>query len=240
MYLTPLNIKPNGNEPEYFDWEVFFTDESSSRLVNRLSFEESRRLITKARAHLKENKFKLAFILNKMMLQLLKGREPRQPKILELGAATGFLTRWFIEQYGGSGVLVDKSHASHQAFLTLKEPLQNTTYLNKDIFELDLDPAFGLVCSFGLIEHFKDKKPVMDIHKKFLAPGGNIIILVPLDTPLTRTFMELHPEMNLGYRELLSEKEFKGILSQAELRILRLECSFGYSYDFIGALCTHK
>ena len=101
---------------------------------------------------------------------------------------------------------------------------------------MELAERFDLVCSFGLIEHFIDKRPVLEIHRKFIAPGGVIVIIVPMDTPLTRAFFELHPELNLGYRELLKEKEFKRILTQQGMKILRTQASKGYVYDFLGAL----
>ena len=43
------------------------------------------------------------------------------PQILELGAATGVLTRWLISQYGGNGVLVDKNKSSLNAYNSLKD-----------------------------------------------------------------------------------------------------------------------
>jgi len=234
MFNTPVfNSDHIGGET--FDWEAYFSDEFAHNIIEKMDLNY---ILSKAREHLKENKFRLAFTLNKMMKKLLKGKEPSNPRILELGAATGFLTRWFIEQFGGTGVLVDYSQASYQAYTDLEDHIkQNITYINIDIFQLDLDERFDLVCSFGLIEHFKDKKAIINAHRKFVAPGGMIIILIPMDTPLSRTFSELHPELNLGYRELLKEKEFVDILIQQGLKVLRIETSFGYSYDFVGAIC---
>jgi 2-polyprenyl-3-methyl-5-hydroxy-6-metoxy-1,4-benzoquinol methylase len=111
------------------------------------------------------------------------------------------------------------------------------TYLNADLFHLELEEEFDLICSFGLIEHFVEKQAVLAAHKKFAASNANIIILVPLDSPLTRAFLEVHPELNLGYRELLSEKELKRILTRNALHVIRMNISQGYCYDFVGALC---
>jgi len=232
MYITPGS--ENGRD-HAFDWESFFEAEKkkSSSLPGN-----PEQAVTRSRHHLKENRFRLALSLNKLMGHLLKYKVPDSPDILELGAATGFLTRWFIEKYGGSGLLVDSSRASFETFNTLKDNLkEKIDYLQKDIFQLELEERFDLVCSFGLIEHFKEKSGVLEIHKKFLAPGGAVVILVPADTPLSRVFFELHPELNLGYRELLKGKELKQILVQVGLRVLRIQCSAGYVYDFYGALC---
>jgi SAM-dependent methyltransferase len=199
------------------------------------------KVISILRKHLKEDKFRLTFVMSKLLKDLLKGMEIKSPTILELGAATGFLTRWIIIQYGGSGILVDKSKASYEKYMSLKDSLSKyITYLNVDIFEMELQEKFDLVCSFGLVEHFAEKHPVLSVHKKYVAANGFVIILVPLDSPLTRVFLEIHPELNLGYRELLSEKEFKKILNQNGLNVIRTEISQGYCYDFIGAICSEN
>lgn len=232
MYKTSIYKKAaRGN----FDWETFFSPETPGEIFKKLDIQQ---MMLKLREHLKENKFRLAFALNRVMTRLFEASTPHSPRVLELGAATGFLTRWLLRQYGGTGTLVDSSKASYQAYTRMEDDVKkNITYLNVDLFALELQERFDLVCSFGLIEHFKDKAPVLEVHKKMAAPTGSIVILVPLDTPLTRVFLELHPELNLGYRELLTEKEFKGILKQHHLQVLRTQISKGYVYDFIGALC---
>jgi len=233
MYLTTV-YKNEG--VENFDWESYFRLESSSEIIDQM---DQAKIISILRKHLNEDKFQLAFVMTKFLRDLLKGMEIKSPTILELGAATGFLTRWLISQYGGRGILVDKSNASYEKYMSLKDSLAKyITYLNVDIFEMELHEKFDLVCSFGLVEHFVEKHAVLSVHKKYAAVNGFIIILVPLDSPLTRVFLEIHPELNLGYRELLSEKEFKEILNQNGLRIIRTKISQGYCYDFIGALCT--
>jgi hypothetical protein len=76
----------------------------------------------------------------------------------------------------------------------------------------------------------------MKAHKKFVKPGGIILILVPFDTPLTRVFYEVHQELNPGYRELLSKEEFCEILVQSGLEIINTYISHGYVYDIIGGV----
>jgi len=232
MYKTSIYMQTeNGN----FDWENYFSPESREKLFKKLDFHQ---VFSRLREHLKEDKFRLAFALNRVMTRLLVGKAPHHPRVLELGAATGFLARWLLRRYGGTGTLVDSSKASYHAYGLIEDEVkENITYLNVDLFTLELQERFDLVCSFGLIEHFIDKAPVLEIHKKYVTANGMIIILVPLDTPLTRAFLEVHPELNLGYRELLTEKEFKLILSRHRFQVTRTQISKGYVYDFIGAVC---
>lgn len=233
MYLTDI-FRNEGSEN--FDWENYFSAEHFNDIIHQV---DPVQIVSKLREHLKEDRFRLTFSLTRLMRGLLKDIQPDSPSILELGAATGFLTRWLISRYRGRGVLVDKSTASYLAYSSMQDDLKkHITYLNMDLFDLELEERFDLVCSFGLIEHFEDKAPVLAVHKKFTSANGKILILVPLDSPLTRAFLEVHPELNLGYRELLSEKEFKHILTRNGLQVVRTTISQGYCYDFAGALCT--
>lgn len=235
MYITKAYEFADSQE---FNWEEYFEGESLESFLKCINYEE---LFYKLRDFFKENRFSMTFALSRAMSDLLEGMEICNPKILELGAATGFLTRWLLNKYGGKGILVDNCEASYNRFKSLAyENEQHIEYIIEDIFKLDRADKFDIACSFGLIEHFKDKAAVLEAHKKFVEPGGLIIILIPIDSILTRSFFELHPEMNLGYRELLTQNEFKNVLSDAGLEIIRMEKSSGYSYDFMAALCKIK
>ena len=236
VYKTKIYETNKKEDDKNFDWEAFFSREDADKILKTL---DKNKLVTTLREYLKEDRFKMTFVLGKMMQLLLKEvKLTNNTRILELGAATGFLSRWLLSQSGGTAVLVDNSKASYQAYCSLKNPYKkNITYINQDMFLLDLTGTFDLVCSFGLIEHFVDKKEVIKVHQRFLAPGGFILILVPLDTPLTRVFWELHPELNRGYRELVTENEFYDLLEENGLEVISTQSSFGYSYDFIGGLC---
>ncbi len=232
MYVTDV-FKNEGSEN--FDWEAFFSPEHADKIIQQV---DPLQIIMNLRKHLQEDKFRLTFKLSKLLRKLLAGETLKSPKILELGAATGLLTRWLVSRYGGTGVLVDKSKASYKKYCEMKDDIKRQlTYITGDIFALELAAEFDLVCSFGLVEHFVDKRDVLAMHGKFLSADGIIVILVPLDSPLTRAFLEVHPELNLGYRELLTEGEFKKILAENGLKVSRTEVSTGYCYDFVGALC---
>jgi SAM-dependent methyltransferase len=233
MYLTEII---NNDGSEYFDWETYFSGADSEPGIEQLN---PTKMIVRLREHLKEDKHLLAFVMRRLLKQLFKGLKIESPRLLELGAATGFLTRFIINQYGGGGVLVDRSEASFEAYKAMQDPIKNKIkYINVDLFDLEQDETYDLVCSFGLIEHFKEKGPVLAAHERYRAPGGYLLVLVPQDSPLTRAFLECHPELNLGYRELLTEKELKQLLKDNGFNIINAGVSRGYCYDFIGAVCT--
>jgi len=235
MYITTYS----GNEnPENFDWSKYFVQPSPDEVLKTMDLEN---LVKNLRKHLQEDTSRMVFILGKMMLKLMEGFDFKNPEILELGAATGLLTKWLLSQYEGKAVLVDKCETSYQAFSSRIGYLgKSVTYLIEDVFTLELEKSFDIVCSFGLVEHFPDKKPIIAVHKKFVNQSGIIIVLVPLDSPLSRAYFEVYPELNLGYRELLTVPDIEDVLKQSNLEILRTQISTGYVYDFIGVLCREK
>ncbi len=232
MYITTDYLSKEG-----FEWDMFFSKDRNKELINSCDKEK---LFFQIRELLKEDKFRLSFSFTRLMLELLSTEKIKSnPKILELGAATGFLSRWLLNQYGGRATLVDKSEEAFNSFSLIKDTVvKNISYLREDIFDLSLDQKYDIVGSFGLIEHFMDKTSIIEQHKKYVAEDGVIIISVPTDTVLTRVFMEMHPELNLGYRELLKESELINILENGGLKVRQSLSSNGYVYDFTVAICS--
>lgn len=232
MYITKINDDClNGS----FNWETYFDNHEEEAILEDLNYRE---IFFNLRELIKEDKYSMNLSLTKLIKNLTKNTNITEPMILELGAATGLLTRMLISMYGGKGILVDNCEESHQRFIKTNSEVENRiTYVIQDLFQLEIEQKFDIVCSFGLIEHFVDKKEVMNVHKKFLKKDGYLIVLIPLDSNLSRSFFEIHPELNLGYRELLNRTEFREILLESGFKILCIEKSYDYSYDYIAAIC---
>lgn len=231
MHITKDYYNNNSN----FDWDAFFSLKGGESIFDKVDKLE---ILQSIRNNFKENNYQLALALCGVIDELLQNVAIVQPKILELGAATGSLTRFLIDRYNGTGVLVDQSETAYQRFLPYSSHYADSIkYLNMDLFQLNLEEKYDLVCSFGLIEHFKDKKKIIEAHQMHVGLNGYLLILVPSDTILTRVFFNIHPELNLGYRELLSMLELESVLRDSGLQIINTSKSKGYCYDFIGALC---
>lgn len=232
MYITKVCNK----DEKTFDWGKFFYERGKNQVIDKTT---SNDIVFLIRKHLKESNYKMGLMMNVMIENLLNKINIENSRILELGAATGFLTRFLIAKYNCSGVLIDKNEESYHAYLKSCQGMDvrdSIEYYVEDVFKFKSKEKYDLVCSFGLIEHFYDKQKIMNAHKKFVKPGGIIMILVPLDTPLTRVFYEVHQELNPGYRELLNKEEFCEILVQSGLKIIKTEISHGYVYDIIGSI----
>lgn len=232
MYVTKINAQPvDGN----FDWNGYFSARQHASILEGI---DCRSLLESVRTMLSEDTAVLTLSLTRVLRALLKDTPLVEPKILELGAATGYLTRWLLHRYGGRATLVDNAPGSHAAYLAVHDPVkEHIEYVCSDLLTVDLPRDFDLTCSFGLIEHFVDKKDVLAAHRRFLKEGGRSLVVIPLDTKLTRVFYEIHPEQNLGYRELLTVPELKAALTGAGFEVLGVEVSQGFAYDYAAALC---
>lgn len=231
MYITPLPKE----RAEDFDWHTYFNSTTPPALPQNY---DASTILANARRHIKEDPVRITFVLTVLLRNLLKNVPVKKnPAILELGAGTGFLTRWLLEKYGGTATLVDNNQSSYEAFKTLHcDQHYAIDYAVEDIFAYNDNKQYDLVCSFGLVEHFKDKKKIIEAHRKFLSLNGHFIILVPLDSCLSRVYWEIYPELNLGYRELLSESDFTTMFEMNKLQLLKTEKSHGHSYDIIAGI----
>jgi len=231
MYLTQ-------NKNENFDWDEYFNNIDSYNGVPEIDYKQ---FFINMRQVLKEDEELISLSMGGVLRNLLRDLKMDKPDILELGAGTGFLSRILLTMYGGKSVLVDKCNASYNAFLDMKSKFntdgRDITYIVDDIFNFSTEQRFDIVCSFGVVEHFPDKKEIVEVHKKFLTENGVMIIIIPMDSKLTRMYYETFPEKNLGYRELLSKKEIIAQLKEIGVKPIKVEISSGYVYDYLAVLC---
>lgn len=223
---------------EDFNWSQYFGGQRDAATIDQAHLEE---IYKNVRTFLKEDNAKMGMVNYRVLRELFAGEKVNAPRVLEIGAATGFLTRSILGLFGGTGLLVDRNEESHRQFTQLKEgEKKGISYLLHDLFTLELEERFDLVCSFGLIEHFVDKKEVVAAHCKFAKPDGRVLVIVPMDTPLSRAYFEVNPELNLGYRELMTKNELIDAMKTGGLEVLKTVTSFGYTYDYIAALGAFK
>jgi hypothetical protein len=158
---------------------------------------------------------------------LFDGLDVRKPRILFLGAADGYEAMQLYAQYpGGSVVLVDYDDfcktdrfgkfpeaypflgvdpsSGHKRIWRREEmPID---FEVRDIRDLDYGPVFDVVVSIGLVEHFPDdhKAEAFEFHRRFVKPGGWVVITCPRDQWRSRAFYSVMSDiMNYGYRELM-------------------------------------
>jgi SAM-dependent methyltransferase len=188
---------------------------------------------------------------------LFSGLDVKRPRILFLGAAEGYEAMQLQAMYpGGQVVLVDYDEfcktdrfghfpaeypflgvdpASGHKRVWYREEME-IDYEVSDIRDLRYGREFDIVVSIGLVEHFPDEyKPVaFDFHRRFLKPGGYVIITTPRNHLRGRAFYSILSDyMNYGYRELMDTQQLALYAYENGLEILRA----GYIKAHNGLVC---
>jgi SAM-dependent methyltransferase len=101
--------------------------------------------------------------------------------VLELGCAPGFLGAILFQGTQWQPFGIDYAEDAEAYRRSFEQIGKTATLYQGDLFEVELDRTFDVVCSFGLIEHFRGSEldEVLAIHHKYVRPGGYVVILLP-------------------------------------------------------------
>ena len=162
---------------------------------------------------------------------LFAGLDVKKPRILFLGAADGYEAMQLAAMYpGGEIVLVDYdpfcatdrfgSFPLDYPFLGVDPATGHPRIWYRDEMPIHFEVAdirdlrygaeFDVVVSIGLLEHFPDehKAECIEMHRRFLKPGGYVVMTTPRNQLRTRMFYDLMADwMNHGYRELMDVRQ---------------------------------
>ncbi|RLQ95477.1 class I SAM-dependent methyltransferase [Falsibacillus albus] len=176
---------------------------------------------------------------------LFEGLDVQRPKILFLGAAEGYEAMQLSALYpGGEIVMVDYDNFCKDTrfaefpdsypFLGMNEQTGNHKIYRKedfhvhyeveDIRKLKYGKEFDIVLSVGMLEHFPDayKAEVVEWHRKFLKPGGYIVMTTPRAQLRSKFYYEIMSDvMNHTYRELMTIQQMGLYLYENGLDILK-------------------
>jgi SAM-dependent methyltransferase len=176
---------------------------------------------------------------------LFAGLEVERPNILFLGAADGYEAMQLLAMYpGGHAVMVDyddycRTHRfgefpADYPFLGSDPSTSGLHVWYREQMAIDFEVAdirnlkygreFDIVLSVGLLEHFPDEhKPMcLDMHRRFLKPGGVVILTTPRLQMRSKLFYTLFADdMNFVYRELMDIRHMGLYLYENGFEILR-------------------
>ena len=118
----------------------------------------------------------LYYVHLRQYAKLLKPINLKNPEILELGAGTGIISTRIAEQYNGTNILIDNNSAAFDMFKKFNPKSKQIEYRQVDFLTTQIDRRFDLVMSDGLLEHFKDKRKVIERHREFACKEGYVLI----------------------------------------------------------------
>jgi len=151
--------------------------------------------------------------------------------VLELGCAPGFLGAILFEGTEWQPFGIDYAEDAEAYRLSFEQIGKSATLYQGDLFDIDLGRQFDVVCSFGLIEHFRGAEldQVLAIHHKYVRPGGYVVVLLPNFTGVHYAWHYLFDRPNLDTHNVDS----------MNLGTFRIFDDLGYStlfMDFHGQL----
>ncbi len=176
---------------------------------------------------------------------LFSGLDVKKPRILFLGAADGYEAMQLAAMYpGGHTVLVDYDEfcktdrfgkfPEAYPFLGVDPSTGHKRVWYRDEMDIDFEVEdirnlkygreFDIVVSIGLIEHFDDEhKPLaFEFHRRFVKPGGYVIITTPRDQLRSRAWYYVMSDLlNYGYRELMDVRQMGLYTTENGFDVLR-------------------
>lgn len=138
------------------------------------------------------------------------------------------MAKLIAQKLGYDLTLIDNNKEAHNFF---KKISNFGSYTLGDYFSYISEKKFDLVLSFGVIEHYSNKKrrcQLIKIHQKL--SGKYVLIFVPKDCFLVRNFFHF-PEK--GYEKLYRKEELEQELRKSGLKIIK----FAQNIRAIGYLC---
>lgn len=115
-------------------------------------------------------------------VQKVREMLPEAPlDLLELGCAPGDLSAAVVLDKPWTPFGIDFSDDADLYIQTLEGIGKSPTLFKFDLFEERIGRQFDIVCSFGLIEHFRGRTfdELLDLHDSYLKPGGYLVIVLP-------------------------------------------------------------
>lgn len=168
-------------------------------------------------------RFALATHFNKWLFDTIfpwcKGR------VLEVGSGIGNLSTFFLQKE----ILLTASDLRDEYCNILHEKFGKSPFLqgvksidlaekNFDTRYVDLAGQFDTVVALNVIEHIEDDKYAVTNCKKLLAPGGNLVVLVPAYKTLYNLFDE-----ELGHFVRYTSKTLQQLLKDGGLSVTHVQ-----------------
>ncbi|MFQ6048763.1 MAG: class I SAM-dependent methyltransferase [Phycisphaerae bacterium] len=144
-------------------------------------------------------------------------------RCLELGCVPGRFLVYLHREFGYRPAGLDYSGRIGLAEATLRRAgIEHFELHACDLFEFRPAQAYDVVCSFGLVEHFRDSQAVVRRHVELVRPGGYVVIEVPNFTHVQYFLRQLLEPVSLRrhQREVMNPAVLGGQLRRCGTKLL--------------------
>ncbi|WP_262733109.1 class I SAM-dependent methyltransferase [Gaetbulibacter sp. NE] len=153
---------------------------------------------------------------------------------IEIGGFPGRYLAYVAARYGVTPTCLDYNSNTSQITSTF-EVMGVTSYhiLQEDFLNYSPKQTYDYVFSNGFIEHFEDFDHVMDLHLRYLKPGGRLMVMVPNKRYLRRWYGYLCDYDNLKAHNLKCMKlsVFKAFAKRHNLETKVLQYYGGFPFS---------
>lgn len=150
-------------------------------------------------------------------------------KILELGCGYGLNSLKILKTYGGEATLVDSlNFAIEKAKIFFSKYDYRVLFLNKDVFDLNINREYDVVFSEGLIEHFygAEREQLIKIHLNATKKEGHVMIFFPTKSRIYNWFIAFLDLIGVKIdEEPVLPDDFKHFINQHNAEII-METNF--------------
>lgn len=136
-----------------------------------------------------------------------------QETVLDFGCGTGYFSRLIASAGAAKVVGVDISKA-----MVAQLPADGVEGIVGDITQIDLGQKFSKIVCAGVLEFLPDPVSALTNARGHLAPGGRLVVLLPLQSILGRLYQLYHRSHGL-HIHLFHLYELEQIAHQADLQI---------------------
>ncbi|SHH39011.1 SAM-dependent methyltransferase [Winogradskyella jejuensis] len=128
--------------------------------------------------------------------------------LIEIGGYPGRYLAYLASEYGVKTTCLDYNSNVSQiedAFKTMG--VEDYNIINADFTTHEPEELYDYVVSNGFIEHFENFDEILDLHCKYLKPGGKMLIMVPNKKYLRQVYGYLCDYENLKLHNLKCMKQ---------------------------------
>ena len=176
-------------------------------------------------------------ILDRALALAKEGTTKKIPRILEVGAGMGSITRFLVKKGEVTACDIEEEHVRHlNSRLAFFQGFRAITWDVCQPTPMDLG-KFDLIVMFNVLEHIENDQMVLSSLRSRLAPSGRIILVVPNHPWLLNKIDRM-----VGHQRRYTKESLTMALSKSGFTTKSMFCgnSFGIAGWFIHGMVSQR